>query len=228
MKSIAFVILLGLSLLAPGRAQTLPAGPYGFTANLGPIHLDGRYPIMLADLPEGVADLTTTASGGVRGTVDLLGSGPIPVTGSVAVRKTTVRLLLKGRSTAGAFSANCVLSGSHFTGAIKFRGRRVRASIDVLGVGAIQAGYIVNLSVNARGRIDGTGTVTVGRDSVPVAVRGTSSARRVSLTIKGGKTVWQGGGAPPALDSFTVDWSARAFGAAVKGRALVISPLPAP
>jgi hypothetical protein len=219
------ILLLGLALgfFTPASAQNLPNGDYTFSAALGPICLDGRYPIVLGDLPEGTADLATGPNGSVRGTVDLLGSGRIPVTGAIAVRKKTVRLLLKGKSAMGAFSANCVLSGSFFTGTINLRGRKVPAAIDVLGVGPIQADYTLSLISDPKGQITGTGTLTVNRERVPVQVRGTSSTRRVQLTVKGAKTFWQGSGAPPDISGFRVNWSARAFGAATKGTGLPIA-----
>jgi hypothetical protein len=223
MKTILLLGLLLASSFALSHAQFLPNGDYTFTADLGPIQLDGRYPIRLGELPSGFADLTTTPAGIVQGTVELLGSSPIPVTGAIAVRQKAVRLRLSGKSAAGPFSANCVLRGSLFTGTIKLHGRKLPAALDVLGAGAISATYELTLASDPKGKITGTGTVTAGRQTAPLAVRGSSSARRVTLTARGSRTVWQGRGAPPQFESFEVDWGARGFGAAARGRALVVN-----
>lgn len=226
-RLLAAACIAGFLSASDALAQTLPGGQYQGEAELGPVYLDGRYPLFLDDptagfagvvARAGFAELTTSPTGALGGSVLLLGRGE-EVIGQITSRVKGIKLSLRGKADEGSFSMKAVLKGGVFIGTATMRGKRTAARLEVTGVGPIRAIYEVTLASAGSGAVTGTGTVTVARTAVPVTAKGRVAKGKGTLALTGGKTFLRTStGALEGVNFTAAKWTAQGFGALLAGR----------
>jgi hypothetical protein len=233
MKTLILTLLLAATAIAPAHAQTIPSGNYTATAVLGPIYLDGRYPLLVGPgaAPLGRLDLLTSPTGALSGTYTTLGVSPVPITGQITSRPKSVKLTLKGTAVVDGrtqrFTLTATLLGAAFRGTLKLGAKSTVCAVDVTGVGAIKADYALSLLVAANGRIFGAGTATVGRTQIAVATMGSFLNGKGSIAITGEKTFLRSSSLQLDATGFTaVKWTAQGFGALTPGVKLQVAAVP--
>ena len=102
MKTLPLFLALALLGFAPAPAAPLATGNYHFAVPVGPVLLNGRYPVFVNEnttgltAAEGRLNVVTSPTGKITGTVDIYAEHAA-VTGSVKIRKSGVTLKLKGQ-----------------------------------------------------------------------------------------------------------------------------------
>lgn len=222
-----FLALVLAAALEPAGAQLIGSGEYFATATLGPVYLDGRYPVLLTagDAEIGRLDLITSPTGALSGTYSTLGVSPIPVTGQITLRPKGVKLTLKGTAVVGdltqRFTIAATLQGAAFRGTLKLGSKSTVCAIDISGVSAIRAEYALFLLVAPNGKIYGSGTATVGRTQIAVGATGSFAKGKGSLTVAGEKTLLKSATLALEAGGFrAMKWTAQGYGALTPGVSL--------
>jgi hypothetical protein len=214
-------LLLGAGAMT-AQADGVETGHYRFTARYAAIHFEGLYPVNFTDYGNGTLKLSTDVGGVLTGEIKL-GAAKANVAGAFIGRqkftavtlKTTVlnkKLVLGGR-----------LRGTTITSKPKWK-NAVPVSVDVSSTAPLDVVFDIDAVVDADGKITGTGTATVGKQTVQVTLSGTNKSKKTTLTIAGPKRFqWKGSG-PPTENGFVATWTGKGFGAQAKGKALTIAP----
>ncbi len=206
-------------------AAPLVSGNYRLKVPLSPALLNGRYPVFVneglanAEATEGRLDVTTSPTGKISGKVEIFGQFA-DVTGQMKIRQGGVQLKLRGKTSNGTrVRVKTTLEGNAFTGTVKLGKFSGPARIDIDGIAPTALDYVLALTVDAKGKVTGFGTLMSDVGEVPVTVRGKTKEESAELTIKGGKTMFAGKG-PTNANGFTAKWKAQGFGALLKGEEL--------
>lgn len=227
--ALAATVLAGVLAAAPGRAAPTATaaldGRYAGTADLGPVLLDGRYVLEIGDSTPGTLDVETLVAGVVAGQVRLAARTE-DVSGRVRTTRKGIRLDLRATAERNRLVLAAGLRGGEFVGTVRLGKRSAPCRIAVGEVAPLRGVYDLTLASSARGKVTGTGTVSVGRESIAVKARGTLRKGRVTLVASGGTTALSFAGGELAEDGASVTataWKAKGFGAqATKGRPLVL------
>lgn len=226
-RFLAAILLAGSLCLSASdtRAADLPGGAYSGTVDFGPVLLDGRYPLTVGQSSPGMVDVTTSVTGALSARVTFAAQTEEAV-GKVSVRDKQIRLTLRGKVDEGRVGIVATLEGSAFVGTVTLRGKTSPCRMEVSSVGPLRARYELSLACAANGTVTGAGTLTVGRESIAVTLRGKARKQRLTLAIKAGTTQLKITGAEIAEGSvYAPNWKAKGFGALVKGRRrLVLAP----
>jgi hypothetical protein len=223
-----FPVLLLLLASSPVKAAPLVAGSYHFQVPVSPVLLNGRYPVFVnenkADRTpmEGRLDVATSPTGKITGKVEIFAEFA-DVTGSIKIRKSGTTLKLRGKTASGKrVTVKATLTGTTFNGTVKLGNAKAPARIDLAGVASATLDYTLALTVDAKGKITGTGTAKTDVADIAVTVNGKTDDDSAKLTIKGGKTMFEGNG-PTSATGFTAKWKAQSFGALIKGEGLAVT-----
>jgi hypothetical protein len=228
MKTFSLFLALALLVSGPVQAAPLVTGSYHFQVPVSPVLLNGRYPVFLnenvsgAEPVEGRLDVVTSPTGKITGKIDIFAENA-DVTGNIKVRKSGVTLKLKGKTASGKrVTVKTKLVGTAFTGTAKLSKAKGPARIDLDGVAPTLLDYTLALVVDAKGKVTGTGTAKTDVADIAVTVNGKTDDDSAKLTIKGGKTMFEGSG-PTSATGFTAKWKAQSFGALIKGEGLPVT-----
>ena len=229
MKTLSIFLTLALLATGPVKAAPLVTGSYHFQVQVGPVLLNGRYPVFVnentagAVAVEGRLNVVTSPTGKITGKVEIFAEFA-DVTGNIKVRKSGVTLKLKGKTASGKrVSVKTTLNGTAFTGTVKLGKAKGPARIDVEGVAPATLDYTLALTVAGNGKVTGTGTLKSDLADIPVTVKGETSATKASLHVTGSKTMFDGSG-PTTATGFTAKWKAQSYGALLKGEGLAVTP----
>ncbi len=230
MKTSPVLLLLSVALFAarPVTADPLVSGVYHVTVPLGPVLLNGRYPVIVNEgvdgrtAKEGRLDVTTSGTGAISGKIEIYAQ-VATVTGQIKTRKSGVTLKFKGRTEGGKLvRVKSTLDGTAFTGTVKLGTAKGPARIDVDGVAPAQLDYTLTLTVAENGKLSGTGTLRSDASTQSVEVQGKTKSSSATLRVIGDKTMFEGSG-PIAGAGFTAKWKAQALGALVNGTNLPVT-----
>jgi|GEM_PF-7059448 len=227
MRNLLLALLFATAALAPAHAQLIGSGEYFATATLGPVYLDGRYPVLVTtgDAELGRLDVITSPTGALSGTYSTLGVSPIPITGQITSRPKGVKISLKGTAVVGVltqrFTIAATLQGTAFRGTLKLGSMSTACAIDITGVGPIRVDYALSLLVAPNGKIFGSGTASVGRTQIAVGATGSFAKGKGSLAITGEKTFLKSATLSLETGGFrAMKWTAQGYGALTPGVSL--------
>ncbi len=186
--SILSVILAGI---APA-VQAENGEGYVFDVTIAPICLDGTYPVNISPSSGDIAaalTLTTDARGKLSGTLTAdstayAAKGKIKIRGSGTTFKVTAKLSKKESVTLkGSLSADSISGSAKGKGAF---GGATTFDMDVTDAGEAIGSISAVAVPKSRGRLGGTGTMTVCGIAVPIKIAGKTKGK-FSIIFKGSK-----------------------------------------
>lgn len=227
-------LVIALLAAESGYSAGLATGQYHFEVAYAPICLNGIYPLTVGEMTTGCSlEAKVDASGNVIGTLDLR-TLKGAITGTLRSTITNGPLALKlatsGQDVTGIPSQiQTVLTGPQFDGTATTQNGTVPATLDISSVNPLVVSFDLNLSVNNKGTVGGTGTASSCAVTVPVQVTGNTTPTQSTLHIVGvglPNFVWDGAG-PANSNGFLANWTANGFGASVSGVNLqIFAPSP--
>jgi len=225
--------LLALVSPAPAGAQEVPEPNtvYEFDTVLAPVCVDGAFPLSILTVGGpigGTLQATTDDRGRVSGTVTLAGED-FQVSGWVRFRDgdDSVHLVAKGPSNRFTFSGTLEAVG--FSGSVRGKGPMAPGlNTFILDLGAADATVASATIVIPPGAASGAGTLDVCGPTLPLTGR-LRVGGTLHLSLHAGGFRWKGTGPVGASpDSVSVSWSARGFGAKVRGEGMALEVVPPP
>lgn len=202
------------------------SGKYEFLLPLGVACLNGAYAATV-NTSSGLLTLALDAKGGIQGHLSV-GDSEFAVSGKLKVTATGAKITLLATGPTGPLRLNATFSGASLMGTSN-GGRRQPALtgpfvVDISDAAPIAADATLDLSIDARGKVTGTGTVVICGASTTVTAKGRSANGKATLSLKSTALTFAAHG-PSSVEGFTVDWTGRLAGAAAKGRGLLIAPV---
>lgn len=232
-SSIQFAVLVSrlVLLFAPVTVSTagLVSGQYRFNVRYSSVCLNGTYPFSIGRQSDRCfLTLKTDASGALTGMIDLV-TLKSQTTGKLGVqnKQPTIDLQTTGHDESGVpLKVHAELQGKQFTGTATTAYGSLACSLDVSAVGPLNISFDIDIAVNSRGQIAGSGVAHGCGVDVPVQVDGKSGLDQCMLHVTGvglpGFT-WQGSG-KPTYSGFKADWTGKGFGFSATGTGAIVEP----
>ena len=209
------------SLAAPGAG--LVTGQYHFEAGVLPVCLNGVYPFTIGNLSNCTVSLKADMKGKLTGEIDLH-SLKAPISGNQGLSRSSFFLKLSSTDGKNKVKIQSTLQGAHFLGKATLKSGTSPCDLDISATSLLILAFDAQLTVDARGKVTGTGTVSTCGAQIPVTFHGSSTAKVCTLSARASSGLtWQGKGVPTDT-GFTASWSAHAFGVSRKGQNLAIAP----
>jgi hypothetical protein len=218
-------VCLLLAFSSSATAVGLTNGRYHFATKFAPICFDGTYPYFIGPIPAGVITLAISPDGQVNGKIELR-QKTSNAKGKFLTKQTAVMLTLQATNENKPLRMTGQLFGTNFIGLVKTGRSGVPWRLDTSFFNPLLVTFDVTLSVDARGRVTGTGTASGCNTNFPITVTGSSKPTKCSIVIRGPKGFrWTAKG-PSIEDGFMAQWQAKGFGSTLKGKGLAIRPQP--
>jgi len=209
-------------------AAGLVSGRYQFQVPYSPVCLNGIYPIAVGEMTTGCTlSVHADASGNLTGDLDLR-TLKCPATGSLVLQNNVLSLQLQTSGqdvTRIPSQIKAELQANLFVGTATTSMGTVPCSMDVSGVTPLRVTFDLTITVDAQGKVTGTGTASSCNVQVSVNVTGSNGPDKCSLRATGVDLpdfVWEGTG-KPTYTGFTAAWAATGFGVSRKGDRIVVA-----